>query len=362
MADLPSLNGLRAFEATARRGSIKAAAAELFVTPGAVSQQVKALEEALGVVLFHRRGGGLQLTAAGATLFPVLREAFEAIAGALQRLQGRERAGPLTVSVAPSFASKWLVPRLGRFRDQHPQIDVRISATLQLADFARDDVDVAIRLGSGRYPGLRSDLLFSDPVFPVCSPALARGTPPLRRPEDLVRHTLLHDDSYDDWQAWLQLQGVKGVAVRRGPVFSDSAITLQAAIGGQGVALARGELVAQDLHDGRLVRLFGLSMPYRFAYYLVSPPGAAEWPKVAAFREWMIEEVARYRVHHPAEGGPEAAPQAHAPAAAPDAPPDAAPHAAPHAAPRSRKAPARTARTGPARRRRPSRSAGPRRA
>lgn len=291
MNELPSLNGLRAFETVARRGSVKDAAAELYVTPGAVSQQVKTLEEALGTPLFRRQGTGLALTEAGAALYPVLREAFQSIGGALQRLRMRERSGPLTVSVVPSFAAKWLVPRLGSFRARQPEIDVRISATTQLVDLARDDVDVAIRLGQGDYPGLRTDFLFTEPLFPVCSPLLARGEPPIRVPADLGRHTLLHDESYDGWQMWLALHDVTGVDSRRGPVFSDASMALQAAIAGQGVAMARGELVTTDLAEGRLVRLFDLAIPYRFAYHVVSLPAVAEWPKVAAFREWLLEEA-----------------------------------------------------------------------
>ena len=299
MENLPSLNGLRAFEAAARCGSVKAAAAELFVTPGAVSQQVKALEAALGTPLFRRVGNTLQLSEAGAALYPVLHEAFQSIAGAVRRVREREQAGPLTVSTVSSFASKWLVPRLGRFRERHPQIDVRISATERLADFSRDDVDVAIRLGSGNYAGLRSDFLFREPLFPVCSPRLVTGSIPLREPADLRHHTLLHDETYDAWLLWLRQHGVQGVEARRGPVFSDASMALQAAMDGQGVAMARGELAAQDLADGRLVRPFDLSVPYRFAYFVVSLPEVVEWPKVAAFREWVLEQARQFRAEHP---------------------------------------------------------------
>jgi LysR family glycine cleavage system transcriptional activator len=297
MQDLPSLNALRAFEAAARRGSVKGAAAELFVTPGAVSQQIKGLEQALGAPLFRRAPAGLQLTEAGAALYPVVREAFERIGGALARLRTRERAGPLTVTVLPSFAAKWLVPRLGAFYARHPQIDVRLSTTTHLTDLTRDDADVAIRMVREHYaqenPHLRCDLLFNQPLFPVCSPALTRAPRRLRVPQDLAAHTLLHDDSPVAWETWLARHGVTGVQAQRGPVFSDASMSLQAALEGQGVALARGELAARDLAEGRLVKPFDLILPYQFSYFLVCLPAVAEWPKVAAFREWMLEEVRR---------------------------------------------------------------------
>ena len=289
--DLPSLNGLRAFEAAARNGSVKDAAGELYVTPGAVSQQIKTLEEALGTPLFRRVNRGLQLNEAGAALYPVLRDSFQSMAGALDRLKMRGQAGPLTVSVMPSFALKWLVPRLGRFRERHPEIDVRLSASMHLVDFGREDVDIGIRIGQGNYPGLRSHLLMREKLYVVCSPKLLDGHPPLRRPEHLRHHTLVHDESPRQWQLCLKLHGIEGLDASRGPVFNDAAMVVEAAIKGQGVALARGELVTQDLAEGRLVQPFDLSMPNDFATYLVYPEAVADWPKVAAFRDWIIAEA-----------------------------------------------------------------------
>ena len=290
--EIPSLNALRAFEAAARKGSIKEGAAELYVTPGAVSQQIKGLEAALGTVLFIRDKRGLQLTAAGASLYPVLREAFADIGAALERLKEQEQTGPLTVSMVPSFASKWLVPRLGRFRERHPEIDVRISASHHAVDFAKEGVDMAVRLGLGDFPGLREDWLLTEPLYAVCSPALLKGPLPLGTPEDLGRHTLLHDETHREWKMWLEMHGVNGVDHTRGPVFNDASMALNAAIEGQGVAMGRGELVALDMAAGRLVRPFDLTMPFHFAYYVVCPEAVAEWPKVAAFREWVLEEAA----------------------------------------------------------------------
>ncbi len=293
MADLPSLNGLRAFEAAARRGSIKEAAAELFVTPGAVSQLVKGLEESLDTPLFRRHGRGLALTQQGAELYPVLRESFQNIASALEHLKVREQSGPLTVTVVPSFAAKWLVPRLGRFRERHPEIDVRISATLDLVDLLREDVDMAIRYTTGEHQGLRSDWLLAEPIYPVCAPRLMDGARSLRSPGDLRFHTLLHDESPREWLMWLEQYEVEGVDASRGPVFNDASMALQAAIEGQGVALSRGELAARDLEEGRLVKPFDLPLPNEVAFYVVSPESNADWPKVAAFREWILEEAAR---------------------------------------------------------------------
>lgn len=293
MNDLPSLNGLRAFEAAARWGSIKEAAAELFVTPGAVSQLVKGLEESLGTPLFRRHGRGLALTQQGAELYPVLRESFQNIASALERLKVREQSGPLTVTVIPSFAAKWLVPRLGRFRERHPEIDVRISATLDLVDLLREDVDMAIRFGQGDYPNMRSDWLLTEPLYPVCAPRLMAGSYPLRSPGELRFHTLLHDESPLEWGMWLERHGVEGVDASRGPVFNDASMVLQAAIEGQGIALSRGELAARDLEEGRLVKPFDLPLPIEVAYYVISPESIADWPKVAAFREWILAEAAR---------------------------------------------------------------------
>ncbi len=292
---LPSLTALRAFEAVARNGSVKDAAAELFVTPGAVSQQVKALEGELSATLFRRESQGLRLTEQGAGLYTPLREAFATIGAAVERFREGERSGPLTVSVVPSFAAKWLVPRLGRFYEQHPTIDVRISATLQMVDFGREDVDVGIRLGMGEYPGLHSEWLLSESVFPVCSPRLLQRVHPLRQPADLAHFTLLHDEGYDDWREWLRVHGVDGVLAERGPVFNDAAMALQMAIEGQGVAMARGELVVTDLAEGRLVKPFDLPLTARHAYYVVCPPGAAERPKIAAFRAWLQDEARRER-------------------------------------------------------------------
>jgi LysR family glycine cleavage system transcriptional activator len=290
---LPPLNGLRAFEAAARHLSFTRAADELNVTQTAISHQIRALEERLGVRLFRRLPRGLVLTEEAQIYLPPVRAAFDQIAAATARLSKEQTGGVLTVSLLPSFAARWLVPRLGRFRAAHPDIDLRISASVELVDFARDDVDVAIRRGRGDYPGLWVQRLFGESVYPVCAPALLEGPHGLKQPQDLRHHALLHDDDTSGWRLWLERAGVEGVDANRGPIFSDSGMLLQAAVDGQGVALGRSVLVSADLEAGRLVRPFAeAGMPFQFAYYVVCPHTHAERPKVVALRDWLLKEAA----------------------------------------------------------------------
>lgn len=297
---LPSLNALRAFEAAARHLSFKQAARELHVTPGAVGQQIRRLEADLAVKLFERRTRAVMLTEAGQGYLPVVRQAFQKISDATERLSPARKVRMLTVSMLSSFAAKWLVPRLGRFQERHPDIDVRITTSGRLVDFSREDVDVAIRHGLGRYPGLRSWRLLSEDMTPVCSPALLDGPRPLRRPDDLRHHTLLHDQARRDWTLWLQALGVNGVDSARGPSFSDDGLMLQAAIDGQGVALGRGALIERDMAEGRLVAPFDVRLPSDFAYYLVCPEAPADHPNIAAFRDWLLTEVGQDMDSEPA--------------------------------------------------------------
>jgi LysR family glycine cleavage system transcriptional activator len=287
---LPPLNALRAFEAAARHLSFTRAAEELHVTQAAISHQVKALEEHLGRKLFRRLNRALRLTDDGQAYLPSVSRAFTLLNEATNDLLTKQTPGPLTVSALPSFAARWLVPRLGRFRQIRPDIDLRIDPSADLTDFAAGDVDVSIRYGRGKYPGLRADWLMTEDIFPVCSPALREGAQPLREPGDLVHHVLLHDDGHGDWRTWLLAAGVDGVDPGRGPIFTDSSMLIQAAMAGQGVALARGVLAADELAAGRLVRPFTLSLPTDYAYYFVCPGDTAEQPKIAAFREWLLAE------------------------------------------------------------------------
>ena len=290
---LPSLNALRAFEAAARHLSFTRAAQELHVTQAAISHQVKALEEHLGRKLFRRLNRALLLTDDGQAYLPSVSRAFTLLNDATSDLLTKQAPGPLTVSALPSFAARWLVPRLGRFRQIRPDIDLRIDPSAALSDFAGGDVDVGIRYGRGKYPGMRADWLMTEDIFPVCSPALLEGPHPLQDPGDLEHQVLLHDDGHGDWRTWLLAAGADRVDATRGPIFTDSSMLIQAAMAAQGVALARGVLAADELAAGRLVRPFTLSLPTEYAYYLVCPINAAEQPKIAAFRDWLLGEARR---------------------------------------------------------------------
>lgn len=296
---LPPLNAVRAFEAAARHLSFNKAAAELHVTAAAVSQQVRGLEEWLGVVLFRRLPRGVRLTDAGQGYWRRVSAVLDELADATRLVRREDGSAALTVSTMPSFAARWLIPRLGRFSARHPGIDVRVVASSDLVDFTRDDVDVAVRFGPGNYPGLRVDLLMGEEIFVVCSPALRDGPHPLREPLDLRFHTLLHDlpdprAMHDlNWAEWLAAVGVHDVDPSRGPRFTYTHMSLQAAAAGQGVALGTSALIADDLATGRLVRPFAASVRSPFSYYVVCPRGTADRPRVAAFRTWMMEEVAR---------------------------------------------------------------------
>ncbi len=297
--DLPSLNALQAFEAAGRHLSLTKAASELHVTPAAVSHQVKGLEDYLGVKLFRRVGNSLLLADAGQACLPGLSEGFNRLADAIERLKEHDARGPLLVSVAPAFASKWLVPRLERFDAAYPDIDVRISASLEVVDFDREGFDAAIRLGRGSYPGLDVHELFAESVVPMCGPDLIEGPHPLRMPVDLRHHVLLHDDSlrFDraapDWPMWLKSAGVEDVDASRGPHFSHPDHAMQAAMDGAGVVLGWRALAAADLAAGRLVTPFDLILPMELAFFFVCPHVAAKRPKIVAFREWLLEESHR---------------------------------------------------------------------
>lgn len=290
---LPPLNALRAFEAAARCLSFSKAAEDLSVTPAAVSHQIKALEEWLGVALFKRLNRAVMLTDEGQAYVLGVREGLNTIRISTEKLLKQDSTGSLTVSTLPSFAVRWLLPRLSRFRVEHPDIDVRLSATDFLTDFERDDVDLVIRYGSGEYPGLYTEkLLTEDSLFPVCSPELLKGNFPLRTPADLKHHTLLHDDLRVDWETWLAAAGVKGIDPKKGPSFNDSSMVLTAAMEGQGVSLGRSTLAAADLAAGRLVKPFDVELKAGHAYYIVCPEESAERPRILTFRKWLLKEAA----------------------------------------------------------------------
>ncbi len=290
-ARLPSLNGLRAFEAAARHLSFTLAASELNVTQTAISHQIRRLEEELGIRLFIRQNRALALTPEARDYLPGVRAAFNDLRLATDRLLRKDDDKVLTVSTLASLAAKWLLPRLSDFQEQHPGLDVRITTSTSLVDFQRDNVDAAIRYGRGQWPGLRADWLMADELFPVCSPSLLHGDKPLRRPEDLRNHALLHTSSTnsDDWRLWLTAAGLPAdIARHPGITFDMIFMTIQAAIDGIGVAMGRTSYVQDDIAKGRLVVPFKIALPADAGFYLVAPEGRREAPKLTAFRQWLI--------------------------------------------------------------------------
>src|SRR5262245_50709966 len=288
---LPALNALKAFEAAARYESFTKAAEELCVTQGAVSHQVKALEAELGLKLFRRERQRLLITDAGRAYLEVVRDAFDRLALGTERVLQRQNTGVLTITTSPNFASKWLVHRIGRFAEAHPGIDLRISASVQHIDFAREDIDMAIRHGDGHWPSLHVTRLCVEELFPVCSPRLLRGKGALRTPTDLNRYRLLHTDDRKCWARWLQEAAVTSVDLASGPVFNQASMAIDAAVDGQGIALARTALAAWDILAGRLVRPFPLTLQVPYAYWVVCPKANADLPKVMTFRDWLLSEA-----------------------------------------------------------------------
>lgn len=291
---LPSLSGLRAFEATARHLSVTLAAGELSVTPGAVSLQIRDLEQSLGVRLFDRLPRQLRLTEDGEGYFKAMRSAFRLMREATDELLARARPATLSISCTPTFAAQWLVPRLPHFEERMPGVDIRISASNRLVDFVRDGVDIAIRHGFGRYQGLVSERLLDDDLVPVIAPAL-REVRPLDTPGDLINHVLIHDVHRQDWRLWLEAMGVTEIDAMRGPVFNDSNGAIEAVKAGDGVGLVRLSLVAREIQERRLVAPFSRGVSTGLAYYIVYPPGALDRPAVTALRQWLTDEARAVR-------------------------------------------------------------------
>ena len=307
---LPPLSVLRTFEAAARHLSFKKAAEEVHVTPAAVSQQIKALETYLGVPLFHRLTRALELTQHGAAMLPKIREGFECLAAAVETTLQAQALG-LTVTAPPSFAAHWLIPRLPRFSTAYPDVELRLSSTPDsvdrqgevsildgnMVDLREDHSLVAIRYGTGDYPGFRVDKIFAPEYVPVCAPRLMAESPPLARPEDLGRYALIHDETLNveelqpGWQEWFRLAGVSNVETRRGLRFSNAVLAVGAALDGQGVALALRPMVEADVAAGRLCIPFDISVPSPYTYWLVMPEAVSKRPPVAAFRDWLLAEA-----------------------------------------------------------------------
>lgn len=296
------LNALRAFEASARHQSFSAAAAELNVTPAAVGQLVRSLEEWLGMPLFVRSTSGrarLVATEAALRALPEIRAGFDKLSLGLERLKESTASGVLTVTVSPAFAAKWLLPRFERFQATCPDTDVRLETSLKLVDFVAQRVDIGVRYGTGTWQGVTAEKLMEEEIYPVCSPEFLRRNQFLHKPSDLGCVTLIHDLSMDGhagfptWDQWLQEVGVTGVATSRGMKINNSAAVLQAAIEGRGVALARSVMAHDDLAAGRLVRLFPeIRFVSELAYYVVYRPECASLPRLIAFRDWLRHEAA----------------------------------------------------------------------
>ena len=295
------LNALRAFEASARHLSFVKASEELSVTPAAVSHQVKKLEEYLGLPLFRRKSRGLLLAESGQLLLSELSEVFLRLDKAMERVIDSDSRGTITLSVAPTFAVMWLIPRLPKFYALHPDIDVRISTSLGLVDFQRDDFDAAIRLGSGKWFGLETIKLFDESVTPMCSPRLLEGPDALKSPDDLSKHVLLHNHSMDydvdapTWETWLKAAGASGVDASRGTHFSLPDHGLQASIDGAGVVLGWRSLSAKDVAAGRVVEPFDLTLPLGSSFYLAYPEAHSLRPNIAVLRDWLMQEVSENR-------------------------------------------------------------------
>lgn len=288
---LPPLNALRAFEASARQLSFTRAAEELFVTQAAISHQIKSLEEYLGIKLFMRKNRSLLLTEEGQSYFLDIKDIFNSLNDATERLLARGAKGAITVSLQPSFAIQWLVPRLNAFNQQNPDIDVRIKAVDQPDSSLTEDVDVAFYYGRGKWPGVHAEQLHKGYLIPVCSPLLLNGKKPLNTVQDLAHHNLLHDTSRRDWKRWFKEVEVKGMNVNHGPIFSHSAMVVQAAVHGQGVALAHSVLAQPELDAGRLTSPFKNVLNSKNAFYIVCRENQLDIGKIDAFREWVLATV-----------------------------------------------------------------------
>jgi LysR family glycine cleavage system transcriptional activator len=299
---LPSLNGLRAFEAAARHLSFKLAARELRVSPGAVGQHIRALEKALGVPLFERRHRALALTAAGAAYLPAVSGAFSRISAATERVARTGRRRLLTVGAPPDLAANWLTPGLASFRTLHPDIDVRVVSGAGLSDLAQGIVDAIIECRAAPPRDLRSDLLAAEKLVVVCSPKAIAGAPALRRPADLAHHVILHDGRADAWCAWLRANRMTGVDPSRSVQLGNLSAVLAGVAEGRGIALAGEILVRRDAAAGRVAVPFRRALATGEKYFLCSLPGAAECSEIAAFRAWLRDAVRSTQAG--ANGGP----------------------------------------------------------
>jgi LysR family glycine cleavage system transcriptional activator len=306
---LPPLTALKAFEAASRHLSFQAAAAELAVTPAALSYQVRQLEDHLGVKLFNRLNRAVELTEQGRMIRPGIHDAFEQLHATMRQFRRRQQTNVLTIAAGPAFTAKWLSPRLYRFIGQHPDIDARISASVAKSDLENEDLDVAIRFGPGNYPGHHCVKIMDEFMTPLCSPSLLEGPLPLNEPADLKHHTLIHDDTHkgffilQTWGDWLEAAGVTDVDPNRsGLHFNVADHALDAAIGGAGVALGRASLAQSDVAAGRLIAPFSLRLKTDYAFYLICLESRKDEPAITAFRNWMMDEISGTGSERPIPG------------------------------------------------------------
>jgi LysR family transcriptional regulator, glycine cleavage system transcriptional activator len=299
---IPGTRALRALDAAARHLNFSRAADELGLTPAAVSHQIKEIEDQLGMALFVRTSRTVQLTEAGSVVHEAAVDALSTLGRAVTRARKLKRGKTeLKVTADATFASKWLVPRIDSFRKRRPEIELRFDISSKLRDFAHEDIDVAIRFGAGRYPGLTAKRLFDNVIIPVCSPKLLKSGPPLNTPRDLLQHTLVHIEwsrqgvTWPNWRMWMAAAGVEDFDDSRCVLFEDSSHAIQAAIEGSVVALGDFAMVADDLSSGRLIRPFelGIKVPADFAYYLVYPTEVSDDSRIVAFRDWIFDEAGR---------------------------------------------------------------------
>ena len=288
---LPPLNALKAFESAATHLNFTRAARDLSVTSTAISHQIRQLEQWFGINLFHRNGRNLSLTEAGAQLYPVLSRSLDDIDEACCRIRGATDREVLTVSVTPTFGTRWLAARLGRFFSTHPEIDLRIHHSIHLVDFQREDVDLAIRWGIGPWQNTISERLLDAVTVPMCSPALLQESRPLRQPEDLRHHVLLHDKDRQEWSEWLAAAGLSETDGARGPIIGDANSMVRAAVEGLGVFLGTHTMMARELATGELVQPFDFNNGRHPFYFLVYPPQAGKSSKVQAFRQFLLQEA-----------------------------------------------------------------------
>ena len=286
---LPPLNSLKSFEAAGRLLSFTRAANELNVTQAAVSHQIKVIEDFLGLSLFIRYPRKLALTEQGRLLLPEVIEAFDKVSNAIGAISQESSSKMISVRLAPSFAAKWLSPRLKYFWLQHPEIDLCLYHAHPAVEFDREQIDIAVTYGKGDWPGVVADPILSLDFYPVCTPAFMSNDRPLSNIDNLRYYSLLHDANYECWADWLKLAGLQEINANKGTIIDDTNVLIQAAVDGQGVALGSSTFVQDLLDSGRLIKPFDITLVNEFAYYVVCPEAHLKNPSVQAFKDWLLD-------------------------------------------------------------------------